>query len=263
MPSSGGGKNSKRTKSPIPKNQRVPERAKPPIVGTPLKRPKDPDYITLEQATAMLMCARVPGYTNRESVRTRILYYDHLIPFEKVGNRWWVSMSATRQLIAERSTDPRLANAATPPLASAGASEASEDQLLIRHFLSDPKNDYISAIAAGLCRTLIHSKKVYEEFLESKTGTEFKNQADTSAGANGATDTSTAERACPACNRTPSASRAESEGVVHRVTGNREAFSYEEAAKLVKLASQFKCSECLGWHKDSPIQELQDCLAAS
>lgn len=238
------------------------------VQKVPRKRPRDPDFIPMEQATVLLMAARVPGYTNRKSCRDRIIE-DKTLPCKFTGHRYWVSLSAAQRLIAERSpVTPATMTMMRPTVATAPGQAIeipeSEDQKLIKHFMAKSTHDHITAVAAGLTRTLAYAKRIYDEFSRSKSAEAMRQDAAKieleARSGTAASQEALPELTCPACERTAAVSRSESDEIVKAVTEGRTSFSYEESAALGNFIQSHKCTECLGWRKDAPIEAMKSAL---
>jgi hypothetical protein len=238
--------NAKKADSPKKRKKRGPPHA---IAPKRLKRRElaaKQGLMTLASACELLRQYEVPGYTNRESARVRIVV-DKAIPFQMIGKQYFVPAVEVHKLIGAR------------PLATA----TSEDQALLKFYLDDPANNYIKAVALGLARSLQHAKSVYDTYQESLRDPrvlaaehEKKREAERAAAA------ASAGKPCASCGRTNEQSQTESAQLVQDVTGDVKGFF--DMTEEIRLQEFFghRCRECLAWRKGAPIEAMRAKLQA-
>ena len=202
--------------------------------------------MTLASAYELLRQYEVPGYTNRESARVRIVV-DKAIPYQMIGKQYFVSAAEIHKLIGAR------------PMATA----TSEDQALLKFYLDDPANNYIKATALGFARSIQHAKAVYDTYQESLRDPrvlaaehERKREAERTAAA------AEVGKPCTSCERPSEQARAESAQLVQAVTGDvKEFFDMAEEIQLQEFFAH-RCRDCLSWRKGAPLQAMRDKLRA-
>jgi hypothetical protein len=194
--------------------------------------------IPLREAHRLLQ--HIPGYCTITSLKSRIRSGD--FPYEKVGGRGeiWVLGPAVHEKIGMGKDEAQM----------------TEDQKLIRHYEEDESNNYITATKSGLASTLGHAKRVYEEYLTSKTDPRF-----VAAKAKKTHEERLAhqELSCPECIRSYRDSREDSIRVTREVTGDRNIFTLAEEYALIEL-HEFRCPKCRQWRIPVPIERMRECL---
>jgi hypothetical protein len=203
--------------------------------------------MTLASACELLRQYDVPGYTNRESARVRIVI-DKAIPSQRIGKQYFVPAVEVHKLIGARPMAPN---------------NPSEDQTLIKFYLDDPTNDYIKAMSLGLSRSLQHAKSVYDTYQEAlrdprvlAAKREKEREAERAAAA------ASAGKPCASCGRTSEQSQTESAQLVQDVTGDVKSFF--DMTEEIRLQEFFghRCRECLAWRKGAPIEAMRAKLQA-
>lgn len=203
--------------------------------------------MTLAAASELLRQYEVPGYTNRESARIRIVV-DKAIPYQMIGKQYFVPATEVHKLIGARPMAP---------------DNPSEDQKLLKFYLDDPLNNYIKAVALGLARSLQHAKFIYDTYQESLRDPrvlaaehEKRREAERAAAA------ASAGKPCASCGRANEQSQAESAQLVQSVTGDvKSFFDMTEEIRLQEFSGH-RCRECLAWRKDAPIEAMRAKLQA-
>lgn len=202
--------------------------------------------MTLASACELLRQYEVPGYTNRESARVRIVV-DKAIPFKMIGKQYFVPAVEVHKLIGAR---PQ-------------TNEQSEDQALLKFYQEDPTHDPVKATVLGVARTLLHAKVIFEAYQESlrdprvlAAKREKEREAERAAAA------ASAGKPCASCGRTNEQARDESAQLVQEVTGEVKGFF--DMVEEIRLQEFFahRCRECLAWQKGSPIEAMRAKLQA-
>ena len=209
----------------------------------PLKiRPvlKNPDLIPLRKAWELLQ--HLPGYHSLSSTRFSILKNKEL-PFERINNRGdvWVYAPAVHDMIGKHK------NEHAPP-----APVLSEDQKLIKHFREHKKNNYVTAVEAGLASTLAHAKHVYEEYLKA-----INDPLLLAIEAREAREAQLAkpETRCGTCDRIEKLAVEDDLRVIREVTNGREVLEMNEESVLSEYQI-FRCKGCWHWRPHAPIAQM-------
>ncbi len=205
-------------------------------------RPANPDMVPLSYACDLLGRHGVPGYTNRESVRLRVMV-DKALPSEKVGSRCFVSLRAVHALIGIQ------------PIAE---NTPSEDQRLIKHYQEDASHDYVSAVSAGLCRSLTHAKRIYFDFLEAKINP--VRTAAEAAKARAAASAAAMSKQCTGCKRAYGVAVEDNRRITSAI-GDGEVIGILEDQSLWHFFGRHFCRPCWAWLADSPVQAMREHLA--
>lgn len=215
------------------------------------QRPNDSEMIPLREALPLLR--HLPGYHSYASMRLRIIV-DKELPFQRVGkgkrSRIWVHAPSIHEMIGKHK------NEFPVPVP---APIVSEDQKLIKHFRESKKNNYITAVEAGLASTLAHAKHVYEEFLKA-----VNDPVLLAIEASEAREAQLAkpETRCKTCDRTEKLAKEDDLRVVHELTGGHDMLEMSEEAALSEY-QRFRCKECWYWRPHAPILEMTKHLPAS
>jgi hypothetical protein len=194
--------------------------------------------IPLKEAHRLLQ--HMPGYCTITSLKNRIRAGD--LPYEKVGGRGdiWVLGPAVHEKIGMGKDEAQM----------------TEDQKLIRHYEEDESNNFITATKTGLASTLGHAKRVYEEYLTSKSDPRFIAIKAKKAHEE---QLNKQELTCPECIRTYQGSREDAKRIAREVTGDRDLFTLAEEYALVEL-QEHRCPRCRQWRIPVPIERMRECL---
>lgn len=194
--------------------------------------------ITLAEACELLRKHSVPGYTNRESARVRIVI-DNSVPHQKIGKQYFVPAVEIHKLIGSL------------PVSDA----VSEDQALIKFYQTDSTNDYLKATAQGLSRTVAHAKIIYDQFCEAQNDPRIRMAL--AEKQREKEHASFATRKCIHCGRTSKEAQFDNEAVVSAATGeSRSSFVLDEEIRLREFVKH-RCSECLFWRSTSPVDAMR------
>jgi hypothetical protein len=207
--------------------------------------PNDPDMIPLRRAWDLLQ--HLPGYHSLSSTRLSIIVNKEL-PFQRINKRGdiWVHKPSIQEMIGKHKGD-------VPPTL------LSEDQKIIKHFRESKKNNYITAVEAGLASTLAHAKHVYEEYLRA-----ISDPVLLAIEANEAREAELAkpETRCKTCDRTELLAKEDDARIVHEVTSGRDMLDMTEESTLSEY-QKFRCKECWYWRPHTPILEMSKRLLSS
>lgn len=213
--------------------------------------PIDSEMIPLREALPLLR--HLPGYHSYASMRLRIIV-DKELPFQRVGkgkrSRIWVHGPSIHEMIGKHKNEFPIPMPA--PI-------VSEDQKLIKHFRESKKNNYITAVEAGLASTLAHAKHVYEEYLKA-----VNDPILLAIEASEAREAQLAkpETRCKTCDRTEQLAKEDDTRVVHEVTSGRDMLEMIEESALSEYQS-FRCKECWYWRPHAPIARMCEHLLKS
>ncbi len=215
------------------------------------QRPVDSEMIPLREALPLLR--HLPGYHSYASMRLRIIV-DKELPFQRVGkgkrSRIWVHAPSIHEMIGKHKDEFPI---------PVPAPIVSEDQKLIKHFRESKKNNYITAVEAGLASTLAHAKHVYEEYLKA-----VNDPVLLAIEASEAREAQLArpETRCKICDRTEQLAKEDDARIVHEVTGGRDMLEMIEENALSEFQG-FRCKECWYWRPHAPVAQMNKRLMSS
>jgi hypothetical protein len=168
---------------------------------------------------------------------------DKALPSEKVGNRCFVSLRAIHALIGMQ------------PIAE---NTPSEDQRLVKHYLEDASHDYISAVAAGLCRSVTHAKQIYFDVLDAKINP-VRTSAE-AAKARAIADAAALSKPCAVCKRAYGVAKEDNKRIISAIDDGKTLVLVEEQS-LWHVFRDHLCLTCWSWRADSPVQAMHEHLA--